>query len=429
MNNNEFEKIFQLFLRYPLISTDTRKVLPNSIYFALKGENFDGNAFAAEALDSGAKYAIIDNKEYKSKENIIVVDNVLNTLQELASNYRKYLEIPIIGITGTNGKTTTKELTNAVLSRKFKIIATQGNLNNHIGVPLTILGIPTETEMAIVEMGANHVGEIETLCNIASPDYGIITNVGKAHLEGFGSFENIIKTKTELYRSVKNTGKFIFVNSNNNILVDNSKDIKTEFYGGLKDKVFGKVLNTFPYLSVELSIDGTLVSINSKLVGAYNLDNIVTAAAIGFYFGISADEIQFAIENYNPTNNRSQIIKTQNNTLIMDAYNANPTSMMVALQSFKDYEADNKVVILGDMLELGDESIEEHKKILDFAYSCCFDKMYFVGKIFEQINNSEQTFNNSNDLKDFLLNNKLLNKNILIKGSRGIKLEKIVEVL
>lgn len=429
MNNAEFEKLFQLFLQYPLISTDTRKILPNSIYFALKGENFDGNSFAKEALKNGAVYAIIDNKEYKCNENIIVVDNVLHTLQELATQYRKFLQIPFIGITGTNGKTTTKELTHAVLSRKFKTIATQGNLNNHIGVPLTILGIPKETEMAIIEMGANHVGEIETLCNIANPDFGIITNVGKAHLEGFGSFENIIKTKTELYRSIKNTGKFIFVNSNNNILLDNSKDIHTVLYGGLKDKVFGKVINTFPYLSVELNIVGHIISINSKLVGTYNLDNIVTAAAIGSYFGVSVDDIQFALENYNPTNNRSQIIKTQTNTLIMDAYNANPTSMMAALQSFNEYKADNKVVILGDMLELGDESIEEHKKIMAYANSCCFDKIYFIGNIFEQIYNSDNTFNNSSDLKEYLQNNKLLNKNILIKGSRGIKLEKVLDVL
>jgi UDP-N-acetylmuramoyl-tripeptide--D-alanyl-D-alanine ligase len=358
------EHIYQRFLECETISTDTRKITKNSMFFALKGDNFNGNTFAEKALDLGASYSIVDEKEYAKTKNCILVDDVLLTLQHLATFHRKQLAIPIIALTGSNGKTTTKELINAVLSRQFKTSSTQGNLNNHIGVPLTLLKMTPETEIGIVEMGANHHKEIEQLCNIALPDYGLITNFGKAHLEGFGSVEGVIEAKSELYEHLKKHQKTIFVNEDDAIQLK-----QTNGYAYLK--LFGS--KTFNGVNLELLTSQPFVSlkydnivINSNLAGDYNFNNIAVAIAIGSYFKISTANIVYAIENYTPTNNRSQIIEQNGNRILMDAYNANPTSMLAALENFKQLQHPNKVLFIGDMFELGANAEKEHQTIVDY---------------------------------------------------------------
>ncbi|MFT4662851.1 MAG: UDP-N-acetylmuramoyl-tripeptide--D-alanyl-D-alanine ligase, partial [Patiriisocius sp.] len=362
----KLEKLYSLFLENPKISTDTRKITEGSIFFALKGDNFNGNKYAEEALEKGASYAIIDEEKYRKSDNFIIVDDVLKALQDLATYHRSQLTIPVIGLTGSNGKTTTKELIRAVLSQKHNCLATVGNLNNHIGVPLTILSITKEHEIAIIEMGANHVGEIESLCRIALPNFGLITNIGRAHIGEFGGFDNIIKAKTELYKTMlqsnkhlifdsseeQNDDRVIFVNGDDMLLMDKSDGRKRHTYGSKSMyDTEGVYHSQDPFLNV--SWESKDILIKTQLIGKYNTDNILAAVAIGEHFNVSDNMIKEALENYTPTNNRSQIQKTAKNTLIMDAYNANPSSVEVAIENLLTMEANKKFFILGDMLELG----------------------------------------------------------------------------
>lgn len=425
----EIEKIYKKFLECSGASTDTRKIQKNTMFFALKGVNFDANTFAGEAISKGAKYVIIDNAKYKTNENVILVDNVLDCLQKLSNYHRKKLQTKIIALTGSNGKTTTKELIHSVLSKKYNTIATIGNLNNHIGVPLTLLQLTKETEIGIIEMGANHQKEIAFLCEIAQPDFGYITNFGKAHLEGFGGVEGVIKGKSEMYNYLQNHNKLIFVN-----LDDAIQEEKTNY---TKRYTFSKEKNTNVKIDsveanpmVKTSFENTIIQ--SHLIGLYNANNINAAITIGKYFEISNNVIKDAIENYIPENNRSQLIKKGTNEIILDAYNANPSSMQVAIENFKQINHNKKIAILGDMFELGKESREEHKKIIDLLISETSIITYFVGENFyaNQVQNSSiKFFENFENLSNFLKNNTPKNNLMLIKGSRGMALERTMEIL
>ncbi|WP_024772029.1 UDP-N-acetylmuramoyl-tripeptide--D-alanyl-D-alanine ligase [Aquimarina macrocephali] len=421
-------QIHQLFLASSGVCTDTRKIEHNVIFFALKGENFNGNTYAQKALEHGAAYAIIDEVAFKTTEKHILVDDVLKTLQNLASFHRQYLNIPIIALTGSNGKTTTKELINSVLSSSFKTTATKGNLNNHIGVPLTLLSMTKETQIGIVEMGANHLGEIAFLCSIATPDYGYITNIGKAHLEGFGSIEGVLKGKTELYDYLKKHDKLVFLNLEDKKLVNASSEIRTYSFSqsNTSDTII-KLTDTNP--NVIISFQGD--TIHSNLIGQYNFTNIAAAIAIGSYFKISLDKIKGAIESYTPTNNRSQIIKKGNHTIILDAYNANPTSMEAAINNLAQLQYDTKIVFLGDMFELGDDASLEHQKIVDRISDTETNEIYLIGSHFfttKCTNPNVRKFKSYEDLETSwsLKNQKDV---ILIKGSRGMKLERILDLL
>ena len=424
------EKIYQLFLQSNKISTDTRKIKPNSIFFALKGENFNANKFAQEAINKGASYAIIDEETYKTSAQFIVVDNVLKALQELATYHREKLAIPIISLTGSNGKTTTKELINIVLSKKFNTTATKGNLNNHIGVPLTLLSMNKNTDIGIVEMGANHPKEIEFLCKIAKPDFGYITNFGKAHLEGFKNLEGVIKAKTELYQYLKANNKQVFVNANDNIQLEKSLNIKRITFGNENSDYPIKLVEANPYVTVLIEN----IEINSKLIGTYNFNNIAAAICIGKHFNIETNTIKNAIENYNPTNNRSQIILKDDVKIILDAYNANPSSMMAALENFSQLKDRNKMVILGDMFELGTHSITEHQKITDYCFfnsTFSFNKIFLLGKNFNQTkskNSKIKFLTDYNSFKKIFNKTDFENSTILIKASRGMALERIVSL-
>lgn len=413
----KIEDLHSLYIQHGLVDTDTRNIRLNTVFFALKGDNFNGNKFAEEALSKGAKYAIIDEVKYKTSDNIILVDDVLKSLQELAKYHREYLKIPIIALTGSNGKTTTKELINVVLSTKYKTIATVGNLNNHIGVPLTLLSMDSSTEIGIVEMGANHLEEISFLSNIVGPNYGYITNFGSAHLEGFGSIEGVIKGKSELYDFIRETNGKVFLNSNDQTQVEKTKSIETISF----DKSI-KFEEANPF--VELKFDNEKV--HSKLIGSYNFPNISAAITIGKYFEVSKEDIKNAIENYIPSNNRSEVIETERNTIILDAYNANPTSMKAALENFIEYKADHKTIVLGDMFELGDYSEVEHQKVVDFVSNANFDSVYFVGNNFSQTIPSDSKYETLEKLEKHLIKNPINNSTILIKGSRGIALERLV---
>jgi UDP-N-acetylmuramoyl-tripeptide--D-alanyl-D-alanine ligase len=426
----EIKKLHQLFLNCNLITTDTRKIEQNSLFLALKGDRFDANTFAKEALDKGASYVIIDNKDYFIDERTILVENALKTLQELAKYHRAYLNLPIIALTGSNGKTTSKELINAVLSQKFKVKATVGNLNNHIGVPLTLLSFDTTTEIGIVEMGANHQKEIEFLCDIAQPNFGYITNFGKAHLEGFGGFEGVIKGKSEMYRFLKDNSKKVFVNLDDSIQVDKSQSISSYCFSTEEENadVYISEIKANPFVSVAYNNQ----TIQSQLVGIYNVNNISAAITIGHYFEVSDALIKKAIENYNPTNNRSQLSQKGSNKLILDAYNANPSSMAVALQNLRQLPELKKIAFLGDMFELGTESFTEHSLIVNSLTNDSAIEFYFIGLEFYkvQINLPHfKFFASFEDLKEALLRTKFENNYILIKGSRGMALERIVDVL
>ncbi len=425
-------QIYQVFSEHPVISTDSRQIKPGSIFFALKGESFNGNAYAEKALEQGASCAIIDEPEYASNEKFFVVSDVLTTLQELARYHRKQFNIPVLGITGSNGKTTTKELIHNVLSTKFCTLATRGNLNNHIGVPLTLLGITPETEIAIIEMGANHPGEIDFLCRIAQPDYGIITNVGKAHLGGFGGFEGVIRTKTELSRFLSEHGGVMFLNNRDELLVNRINNVDLIRFGAPPGNVTLMNLISDPFVKLEVQFpDRSVVVIESKLYGRYNANNILAAVSIGQHFGISSDRIKMAIEDYQPANNRSQIMKTDRNMLILDAYNANPSSMEAALSTFAETDYHGKTVILGDMLELGEESDHEHQQILKFIDQLKFQQVYLVGPVFTRLNIKRENacFQDSDLARMWLEHHKIENSTILIKGSRGISLEKLTDIL
>lgn len=397
------------------------------MFFALKGDNFNGNTYAKKALESGAKYAIVDEAEFITCTETILVNNVLETLQKLATFHRNYLKTPIIALTGSNGKTTTKELINAVLSKKYKTTATIGNLNNHIGVPLTLLTMNSTTEIGIVEMGANHLKEIEFLCTITQPDYGYITNFGKAHLEGFGSIEGVIKGKSEMYDYLIYNDKTIFVNSHDSVQIEKAQTNKIFSFGNGKNQsnVSVTLIGAHPFVEVNYNN----LRIQSQLIGDYNFNNIAAAITIGNFFKVEDSAIKNAIENYTPTNNRSQIIRKATNKIILDAYNANPTSMRAALLNFEKQNG-HKIAILGDMFELGNEAIIEHQQIVDLALSLNIDEIIFVGESFHKskidLKKAKKYKGFSSFEKDYFLND-INNAIFLIKGSRGMALERILE--
>ena len=433
------DKIYRYIQQGYKISTDSRNIDNNTIFFALKGEVFDGNEFASEAIDKGAALAIIDKEGLPERDGLIKVKNVLNTLRSLAIFHRSKIKIPVIGITGSNGKTTTKELISSVLTTKYKTLFTPGNYNNHIGLPLTILSLTNEHDIAVIEMGANHVGEIDHLCNIAQPTCGLITNIGKAHIEGFGGFENIIKAKGELYKYLIRNNGLIFVNKDNSILTDQLKDYNKLFTYGSKSNFdcSGKIISAQPYLELEIDIPDTKVSDNEKristnLVGAYNFENVLAAVALGRYFGVPATDIKKSIENYKPINRRSQFAQTAKNKVIWDAYNANPTSMALALENFSGNPDKPKVVILGDMLELGDSAKKEHLAIVDLVRNMKLNKVILIGDEFSACPVDENNFfifRNTDEAADWFTKNEIKDSTILVKGSRGIKLEKLEKFL
>jgi UDP-N-acetylmuramoyl-tripeptide--D-alanyl-D-alanine ligase len=431
---HDINSLYKLYLENPSISTDTRKINKGSIFFSLKGENFNANAFAAQALESGCAYAVVDEKEFCKDSRFILVDNVLKTLQDLAAYHRKQLNIPVLGITGTNGKTTTKELITAVLAKKYNVAATKGNLNNHIGVPLTLLSVNPLHEIAVVEMGANHPGEIGELCKISDPDLGIITNIGKAHLEGFGSLEGIVNTKKELYDSVKLKKGKLFVCRDNGLLMNLSGDIERITYGVFPDSdCRGEICESNPLLKIKWysSALKSVVDISTNLIGYYNFENVLAAICIGDYFGVDPHDIKVALEDYQPSNHRSQLISTAKNKIIMDSYNANPTSMEAALRNFMQSTGEHKFAILGDMLELGNDSIPEHQRIYELASNAGFEKIVFVGKVFSLLNQSSDipAFADAVQAGEWVKAQQPENYNILIKGSRGIRLEKLLDYL
>src|SRR5690606_34478984 len=399
----QVQELYPLFLQHPQISTDTRKIQEGCIFFALKGANFNGNAFAEQALSQGAAYAVVDEPAYATHPQSILVDDVLQMLQELARYHRQQLTIPVIGVTGTNGKTTTKELLYAVLAQKFKTFATQGNLNNHIGVPLSILSVNDTYEMAIIEMGANHVGEIAFLCDIAQPTHGLITNVGKAHLEGFGSFEGVMKAKGELYDFIRDHQGQIYVQGDNEYLMQMAadRDLKDVIHYGFSDQndIQGGLVVADPYLTIFWHEKGEeeRQEVKTHLTGAYNIENMLAAIALGKTFGLSTAQINDGLSNYVPQNNRSQITKTENNTIIADYYNANASSMAAALGNLDVIQADRKVAILGDMFEMGDQSEIEHRKVIEKAKSLKLDRLIFVGKAFYALKDDEASFFASTD--------------------------------
>ena len=422
------KKLHQIFLQYPTVCTDTRKIEDNCLFFALKGDNFNGNTYAAEALKKGAAYAVVDEKKYATSDKTILVNDVLQTLQKLASFHRNHCSAKVIGLTGSNGKTTTKELINSVLSKKYKTIATIGNLNNHIGVPLTLLSIRKDTELAIVEMGANHLKEIEFLCSIAQPDFGYITNFGKAHLEGFGSVEGVIKGKSELYDYLIDHKKSIFLNADDPIQLEKLEHYIKK-YGFSKDKKdFYKI--EFLQADPNVSIRVEKIHINSNLIGSYNFTNCCAAILMGKYFNVDLNHIKSAIEAYIPQNNRSQIIEKNGRQIVLDAYNANPSSMKVALENFSNFTGGPKIAFLGDMFELGKTASSEHQYIADLANDLDLEEVFLVGENFYNTKTTFKKFKDYDAIAAYLSKEKLAtNCNILIKGSRGMALERLLDLL
>jgi len=426
----EIAKIHSLFLECKSVSIDTRKIQPNSFFVAIKGDNFDANTFAKEALEKGASYVVIDNADYYIDERTVLVKDSLQTLQALAQYHRNYLKLPIIALTGSNGKTTTKELIHSVLSTKYNTKATVGNLNNHIGVPLTLLSFTSETEIGIVEMGANHKKEIEFLCELAQPDYGYITNFGKAHLEGFGGVLGVIEGKSEMYIYLAKNKKTAFVNLEDAIQVEKTKSLPHYTFGVDKSEANVSVttVTANPFVSVVFED----LKITSHLIGLYNANNINAAIAIGKYFEVSKDAIKSALEGYIPENNRSQMITKGTNQIILDAYNANPSSMAVAIENFKQLDNLNKIAILGDMFELGEESLKEHAVVVASLSNQKSIVCHFVGADFfaHSLDNENFHFHPSfNDLSAYLKTKIIENSTILIKGSRGMALERTLDVL
>lgn len=421
-------ELYELFIHHPKVTTDSRNCPKGSIFFALRGEKFDGNAYASKALDAGCDYAIIDNPDCYINERTILVENVLKTLQQLAHRHRKVIGLPIIGITGTNGKTTTKELLAAVLSTKFNLLYTEGNLNNQIGVPLTLLRLNHDHEMAVIEMGASHPGDIKELVDIVQPNYGLITNVGEAHLEGFGSFETIVKTKGELYDYIRHAHGKIFIMQENEHLRGIAKGIEQITYGHSSDSfAWGNVVSSDPFLSFEWQQQGKVHVVDTHLIGRYNLDNALAAVAVGRYFKIPAERISRAIAAYEPTNNRSQLKKTAKNELVIDAYNANPSSMKVALENFKTLSGSPKAVILGDMKELGPTSLQLHQEVVGLLNQLSFDKVMLCGEEFAKTDNHFENFANREALTGYLETHPMEGYQILIKGSHSMGLEKMAE--
>lgn len=426
----DISHIHNLFLKCNAVSIDTRKIEPNSMFVAIKGDNFDANTFAKEALEKGASYVIIDNEDYFIDQRTVLVENSLTALQELAKYHRQYLKLPIIALTGSNGKTTTKELINVVLSKKFNTKATIGNLNNHIGVPLTLLSFTSETQMGIVEMGANHKKEIEFLCELAKPDFGYITNFGKAHLEGFGGVEGVIQGKSEMYDYLSKNNKMAFINLEDSIQVEKSKKMNFYSFGVNKEKADVNINSVTANPFVEISFSNFLIK--THLIGLYNSNNINAALTIGKYFGVDDLAIKEALEGYIPENNRSQLLSKGTNRIILDAYNANPSSMAVAVENFLQLDNANKIMVLGDMFELGVESNQEHKAIVNSLLNAKEVVCFFIGKEFyvNQIHKSNFYFYETfESFSDFLKNFKIQNSSILIKGSRGMALERTLSFL
>ncbi|MCF6224044.1 MAG: UDP-N-acetylmuramoyl-tripeptide--D-alanyl-D-alanine ligase [Flavobacteriaceae bacterium] len=424
----EIKELYALYKIDYKVSTDTRSIGKNSLFFALKGDNFNGNLYAEDALLKGAAYAIVDEVEYCTNQNIILVDNVLKTLQQLAKFHRQQLNIPVIALTGSNGKTTTKELIHAVLNEKYICAATKGNLNNHIGVPLTLLSIKPEVQIAVIEMGANHAKEIEMLSDFILPDYGFITNFGRVHLEGFGSLEGVIKAKTELYTHLKNNDKKAFVNTNDPIQTEKTVGLHTITFGGEKAEYPINFVSADPFVKLKFR----KTTIESKLIGKYNYSNIATAVAIGSYFKVNADDIKRGIENYIPSNNRSQIINKGTNRIILDAYNANPNSMEVALENLSQLTDNNKIAILGDMFEIGENSMLEHQNIADLINRLNISRAFLIGNSFDKVrieNKKITLFNSFENFKKEIENLEIKNTTILIKASRGMALERLLEFL
>jgi len=424
------EELYTIYLKHRLISTDSRQVVPDCLFFALKGDNFDGNKYAATALEAGAAFAVIDDAAYDG-HNTLLVNDVLQALQQLALMHRRKFSIPVVAITGSNGKTTTKELINAVLSQQYCVTATKGNLNNHIGVPLTILRIEENTQIAIIEMGANHQLEIARLCQLSEPTHGMITNIGKAHLEGFGGFEGVIKAKSELYTWLRNTDGTVFVNAGNPLLMELTSGMKRILYGtGEGIHTQGKARNNNSTLELDWFSVNSKINIQTNLVGIYNFENVMAAICLGTFFNVPHEKIKSAINSYLPSNSRSQAMKTERNSIILDAYNANPTSMQVAIENFRQIEAPYKMVILGDMLELGEESPDEHLTIVNLVNESGFDRAVFVGPDFKEMASERfPCFSNSDEAREWLLKEQIRDFTILVKGSRGIKMEKVLEAL
>lgn len=427
------EKMYQLFLTCDGVNTDSRSVKPNELFIALKGPNFNGNQYAETAIQNGAKYAVIDEEAYlKNKDQYILVPNGLVALQHLATHHRQQFNIPVIGLTGSNGKTTTKELINVVLQKKYNVVATKGNLNNHIGVPLTLLNINERTEIAVIEMGANYVGEIAELCKISQPNCGLITTIAKAHLEGFGSFEGVRKTKLGLFDYLKENEGFAFINADQQEILDAATEFdfdKKVTYGQSPFVDYlGIPFSGEPYAALQYENE----KYKSQLFGHYNYINIMAAIAIGIKFKVSAEDIKNAINNYQPQNKRSQIIKQGSNTLVLDAYNANPSSMQAAIKAFVNaYANEKKILIAGDMFELGKYEAEEHQNIVDLAASLNISKCFFVGNAFAKTSSNNKThifFKDVNALSTHVTKNKIKQACILIKGSRGMKLETLVDL-
>ena len=427
--------ILNHFLKYRSVSIDTRTLKPNSIFFGIKGNNFDGNNFIEQAIENGATLCVTDNSKYQNKENVILVKNSLKALQELATAYRLTLNIPIIAIAGSNGKTTTKELSSKVLKQKYKCYATEGNLNNHIGVPLTLLSIPKDTEIAIVELGANKQGDNAELCEIARPNYGLITNFGKDHLEGFGSINGVIEANLELFDFLKKNGGKMFVHQDDDILDQHIKNIERLTYGSEHTEVSGKIIEANPLIQAiwKQESNNSQHIVQTQLTGNYNLPNILAAIRIGTQFNVEPARINQAIENYQPSNNRSQLIKINSTTIILDAYNANPSSMELALESFKTLnKGSKKGVILGDMLELGTYAQKEHEQILKHISDLQLDFAHLIGREFYKFKEHYTKFSffeNTENYKARLSANQLLNRTVLIKGSRSLGLEVIVDKL
>ncbi len=431
----ELETLYEIYKQHPVVTTDSRDCPQGSLFFALKGETFDGNAFAGKALEQGCAYAVVDDETVvpQGDERYILVGDVLKTLQDLAHYHREQFNIPVLEVTGTNGKTTTKELIAAVLSKKYNVLYTQGNFNNHIGVPKTLLRLTAEHTFAVIETGANHPGEIETLAKIVDPDFGIITNVGKAHLEGFGSFEGVIKTKGELYDYLRAKHGTVFLDYDNIYLKNIADGLHQIFYGAPCDEVLsveGELIDCTPYLRFKWHpAGGEWQEVNTHLIGSYNLKNAMAAAVIGRTFGVSVEDINEAISGYVPTNNRSQLVETADNKLVVDAYNANPTSMKAAIENFSLMKADKKMAILGDMKELGPTSWEEHQKMVDLLVEAGFNHVWLVGKEFKATHHPFRTFDDVEQVKEALAIKKPKGYHILIKGSHSTKLYELPDLL
>lgn len=419
------EEIYKIYQQYPSIQTDTRQLKKDDLFFALKGPNFNGNNFAKQALEQGAAYVIADEKLSFTDDRIIKVDDALKALQQLAKFHRDQFNIPFIAITGSNGKTTTKELVHEVLSSTFKTYTTQGNLNNHIGVPLTILRIKADAAFAVIEMGANHLKEIEGYCQYAQPTHGLITNIGKAHLEGFGGAENVKKGKGELFDFLNLNNGTAFVNEDDPAVLELGNHLKkTIHYGSAGEANTGRLLKKDPFIEVKINSGE---SIQTKLVGAYNLPNVLAAVCIGQYFKIDTGKIKDAIENFTPSNSRSQLIKSGSNTIILDAYNANPGSMTAAIENFAAMKGDKKILLLGDMKELGEDSFKEHASIVSLIKKYNWEAVVLVGKNFSEVDNSYIHFENSKQASGWLKKENIKNVHLLVKGSRSMQMEKVLE--